>query len=92
MLLGVGLQMERARPEVEPVNFLPRIDIPVLMLNGKYDHFYPHGTAQKPFYQLLGTPPAHKRHVVFEGGHLVPRSLYVGEMLDWLDKYIGPVR
>jgi pimeloyl-ACP methyl ester carboxylesterase len=91
-LLGVGLQMEPARPEAEPVNFLPRITVPVLMLNGKHDHFYPSESSQKPFYQLLGTPAAHKRYVLNEGGHLVPRTMYVTEVLNWLDKYLGPVR
>lgn len=49
MLYVAGLTMERGRPEVEPINYLPRIRSPVLMLNGKYDCFFPSETAQKPF-------------------------------------------
>ncbi len=87
-----GLEMERPRPEVDPFNFLPRITVPVLMLNAKYDHFFPTETAQKPFLDHLGTPAAEKRRVVYEGGHILPRADIIRESLDWLDKYLGPVR
>ena len=92
MLYVAGLTMERARPEVEPINYLPRIKSPVLMLNGKYDFFFPSETAQKPFYQFLGTPAADKRWTLYEGGHDVPRTELIKESLAWLDKYLGPVK
>jgi dienelactone hydrolase len=41
MLYVAGLTMERGRPEVDPFNYLPRTKSPVLMLNGKYDYFFP---------------------------------------------------
>lgn len=50
-------------------------------------------TAQKPLFKLLGTRPDRKRHVVFHSGHFVinsQRSQVVKEVLDWLDKYLGP--
>ena len=84
--------MQRARPEVEPVNFLPRITAPVLMLNGKYDDDVPVGSSQEPMYRLLGTPEARKRHQMYETGHSVPRTQLITETLNWLDKYLGPVR
>jgi hypothetical protein len=34
-----------------------------------------------------------KKHVIYEGGHgAFPRPAAVRESLDWLDKYLGPVR
>ena len=87
-----GLHMERGRPEVDPVNYLPRIKSPVLMLNGKYDFFFPSETAQKPFFQFLGTPAPDKKWILYEGGHDVPRTDLIKESLAWLDKYLGPVR
>jgi dienelactone hydrolase len=92
MLYVAGLTMERGRPEVEPINFLPRITSPVLMLNGKYDFFFPSETAQRPFFENLGTPAADKRWSLHEGGHDVPRTVLIRESLAWLDKYLGPVR
>ena len=78
-------------PEVDEFNFVPRIKIPILMLNGKYDHWFPYETSQKPFYELLGTPDEHKKHYVYETWHMVPRDQMIKETLAWLDKYLGPV-
>jgi dienelactone hydrolase len=86
-LYVAGLDFERARPEVEPINFLPRIKIPTLMINGRYDFFFPLETSQIPMFRLLGTPPGQKRHVVEEGSHFVPRTRLIQEILTWLDKY-----
>jgi dienelactone hydrolase len=92
ILYVAGLEMERAKPEADPINFLPRITIPVIMLNGKHDYFFPVETSQEPMFRMLGTPPEHKKWVVYEGGHFVPRTQLIKESLDWLDKYLGPVR
>jgi formylglycine-generating enzyme required for sulfatase activity len=92
MLYVAGLSMERARPEVDPLNYLPRVKSPVLMLNGKYDFFFPSETAQKPFFEFLGTPAADKKWILYEGGHDVPRTDLIKESLAWLDKYFGQVR
>ena len=43
--------------------------------------------------EIIGTPAAHKKHVVLEGGHVAQdiRGMF-REVLDWLDRYLGPVR
>jgi len=87
-----GLSMLPSRPEEDPVNFLPHIHIPVLMLSGKYDSGFPLESSQKPFFRLLGTPPELKRHVLEEGGHFLPRPAMMRESLAWLDQYLGPVQ
>ncbi len=92
VLYVAGLTMERGRPETDPINFLPHIHIPVIMLNGKYDFFFPTETAQKPFFERLGTAAADKKWVVYEGGHDVPRPRLIAEALAWLDQYLGPVK
>ena len=78
-------------PEIQPANFSPRVKVPVLMVNGRDDFQAPLG-AQQRMYELLGTPLEHKRHVPLEGGHVPSdwRGL-IKEVLDWLDKYFGPV-
>jgi eukaryotic-like serine/threonine-protein kinase len=86
-----GLKMAPMRPEVDPLNFLPRVRAAVLMLNGKYDHLFPIETSQAPFYDLLGTPPDRKKWVVDEGGHFVSRTLLISASLAWLDRFLGPV-
>jgi eukaryotic-like serine/threonine-protein kinase len=91
VLYVAGLGADPNRPEVDPVNFLPRIHVPVLMLSGKYDSVFPYEVSQKPFFELLGTPVADKKRIVYEGGHFLPRPQMVSETLAWLDHYLGAV-
>ncbi len=79
-------------PEVDPFNFVSRVKIPVIMLNGRYDHYFPVETAQKPMFMLLGTPNKDKKWIVYDGGHFVPRDQLIKETLAWLDRYLGPVK
>lgn len=87
-----GFCYEKALPEVDQINFITRVKIPVLMLNGKYDHYFPVDSSQKPFFKLLGTRPEDKRQIIYEAGHFVPRDQHIKETLDWLDRYLGPVK
>jgi dienelactone hydrolase len=92
VLYVAGLRFPGSMPEVDPLNFVPRVRIPVIMLNGRYDHYFPVETAQRPMFVLLGTPDADKKWVVYEGGHFVPRDQLVRETLAWLDRYLGTVK
>lgn len=91
VLVVAGLLYQRSLPEVDQIHFLPRLETPVLMLNGKYDFIFSYETSQLPFYELLGTQKEHKKMFVYEGGHSVPRTELVKETLVWLDRYLGPV-
>jgi hypothetical protein len=64
---------------------------PTLMLNGRYDFFFPVEETQEPFYRLLGSPKDQKKHLLYETGHNIPRNELIKESLDWLDLYLGPV-
>ena len=86
-----GLSMMTVRPEEDPVNFLSRIHIPVLMLSGRYDSVFPVELAQKPFFRLLGSPAGKKKQIMAEGGHFLPRTIMVAEALKWLDETLGSV-
>jgi dienelactone hydrolase len=87
-----GMGMNKTLPEVDQINFLPRINQPVLMLNGKYDSFFPVETSQKPMFDLLGTPAKDKNLIIYDTGHLVPKTELIKETLAWYDKYLGPVK
>ncbi len=86
-----GISASAIRPEEDPVNFLPRIHIPVLMLSGRYDSVFPYESSQMPFLKLLGSPAGTKKQVLFEGGHFLPRNLWVAESTRWLDDQFGAV-
>jgi eukaryotic-like serine/threonine-protein kinase len=93
ILSSGGLLLERSLPEVDAFNFVTHVKIPVLMLNGRYDAFYPVESSQLPLFRLLRTPDRDKKHVLYDGIHaLLPHAEEVRESLDWLDKYLGPVR
>lgn len=87
-----GFWNARFLPEVDPFNVAPHVKVPVLMLNGEHDIVFPLETAQKPLFDLLGTAPPDKRHYLSPAAHNVPRNEVIKETLDWLDRYLGPVR
>ncbi len=92
VLYVAGLKSYKHLPEVDPFTFVPRVKIPVLMLNGKYDASFPYETSQRPMFELLGTPEKHKRQITYESGHFVPRNQLIKEVLNWLDRYLGQVQ
>jgi serine/threonine protein kinase/formylglycine-generating enzyme required for sulfatase activity/cephalosporin-C deacetylase-like acetyl esterase len=92
ILITPGFWLEQQLPEVDQINFAPHVKAPVLMLNGRFDFIWPPRLSQEPMFHLLGTPAEHKRRVVYDTGHIVPRTEMIKESLNWLDKYLGPVR
>jgi dienelactone hydrolase len=91
VLIVAGLSQSTPMPEVDGINFVTRAHVPTLILNGRYDHYFPLETSQKPMFDLFGVPDEDKRLVIYEIGHMAPRVMIIGETLDWLDKYLGAV-
>ena len=95
VLLDVGFAQSSEVPEaLDVLNYLPRVTLPTLMVNGNSDFIYPVESSQEPFFESLGTPRDQKRHVVLVGGHFIIgqlRSQVVKTVLDWLDARLGPV-
>lgn len=91
VLLAAGLATRPALPEAKMENFLPRVKVPILLMAGKYDFTFPQ-TAQRAYFELLGTPPENKKYIEYEGGH-IPNQFNdaVKEMLAWTDRWMGPV-
>ena len=89
VLWSGGFPMTPRLPEVEALNFAPRVKTPVLMLNGRQDFAFPVESSQKPMFRWLGTPDADKHHGIYEGGHVFPFARIIKDTLDWLDKYLG---
>jgi predicted esterase len=92
VLISGGLHALPLPPENLQASFAPRVRIPVLMINGRYDAIFDLETQAKPLFALFGAPPKDKRLVVADGGHWgFPLSLILRETTDWLDRYLGPV-
>ena len=77
--------------ETDAWNFAPRVHVPALMLNGHSDFMVPFEPAQRLLFEALGTKDKVLKR--YDGGHanLVTRPDLIGEILSWLDKYLGPV-
>ena len=91
VLMSGGFETWNLPPEIEPMNYTPHVTVPVLMVNGREDFDLPYATAQLPMFKMLGS--AEKKHAVFEGGHIPAKPQEpIKEMLDWFDRYLGPVR
>ena len=91
ILLGGGVIDVPEAPEIEPINFAPRVRMPTLMVTGRQDFSRPVETLQRPLFNLLGPPPDQKRLALIDGGHLPRLQDVIREILDWLDRYLGPV-
>ncbi len=80
-------------PGNDQADFAPRLKMPVLMVNGRYDYAFSLDRAQNPLFAMLGTPAADKRHLVLDTPHDVTeqRPQLVKAVLDWLDLYLGRV-
>ena len=91
IVIVAGLNFQTALPEVDEINYIGRVTAPMLMLNGKYDFFFPYETSQLPYFELLGTPDDEKKLVVHETSHSFPNTDRARESLAWLDRHLGPV-
>ena len=94
ILIAGGFGNGQYPPATDPFNFAPRVKVPVLMINGEHDFIFPVETSLKPMFEFLGTPEEDKAHILYPGGHglmtIFSRQVK-GDVLDWLDRYLGPV-
>lgn len=91
IMLRGGFRKTKSFPEVDELNYVTRVKIPTLMLNGRYDISFPYESSSKLMFDLLGTPDEDKKQVLCDTDHFIPTSVMVKEVLDWLDTYFGPV-
>jgi pimeloyl-ACP methyl ester carboxylesterase len=94
ILFDGGLPFTPRDAEADELNFAPRVRVPILMMNGRYDQFWPVQLAQEPLFRLLGSPDKDKKYVLVDSGHgvLLQRGEVARQVLDWLDRYFGAAR
>jgi predicted esterase len=80
------------QPQADAFNYVTRIKVPTLMLNGIYDPNLTLRECVEPMYRLLGTPDKDKKLKLYESDHFIHKSELVKETLAWYDKYLGPVQ
>ena len=78
---------------LDNANYLPRVHMPVLMINGRFDHLYQFESSQKPMLELLGGPAGQKKQILYDVAHVgFPPNLVARDIDDWFDLYLGPTR
>ena len=94
LFLDGGYFLDKPVTGGDQADFAPRLKVPLLMVNGRYDFSFSLERAQSPLFAMLGTPAADKKHVVLDTPHDVraKRPEMIGAVLPWLDRYLGPVR
>ncbi len=90
-MTGASIEPDAARriPEANPINFVSRMRAPKLIMHGRYDEVDALRTEAEPLFNLFGGP---KQLVLFEGGHIPDREIFVPTFIQWLDKTLGPVK
>ncbi len=79
--------------EYNQINFAPRIKIPILLQNGKYDPQFPVESNQKAYLKLFGTAEEHKHYKPYETGHSIwSKNEWLKDERDFLDQYLGPAK
>jgi dienelactone hydrolase len=86
----IGIGYGGVRPEVNQINYVTRVKMPILMMNGRYDSQFALEKTMALF-KLLGTPAEHKQLKIYDTDHIPPRNEFIKETLAWLDRYLGPV-
>jgi dienelactone hydrolase len=84
VLIGGGYSERPLMPEVEPFNYAPHVNIPVLMINGRHDVWWPLESSQMPFYEDLGTPD--KEIKLYDSGHATPADETAEFADQWLQR------
>jgi eukaryotic-like serine/threonine-protein kinase len=93
VFLDGGYFLDPPPPGGDQADFAPRMKMPLLMVNGRYDYVFSVNLSQDPMFAMVGTPPADKQHILLETSHDVTeqRPQLVKAVLDWLDHYLGQV-
>ncbi len=74
--------------------YAQKVKVPVLMVNGKEDVLLPLRACQIPMYDFMKKTNEYTEHKLYPGGHGAFGLFYDqirGDVLDWLDRYLGPV-
>ncbi|HEY6843088.1 MAG TPA: SUMF1/EgtB/PvdO family nonheme iron enzyme, partial [Thermoanaerobaculia bacterium] len=90
MFQGTGVTQRdmQSAPAANRVNFVPHINGPKFLLDGRYDEDTPLEAETMPMFHLLREP---KRLQIYDGPHIPPTEIQVPAVTKWFDETLGPV-
>src|SRR5690606_8310290 len=94
VFISGGLRAEPpTHPMRDPLNYLPRITSPELMIKGRYDIVFGYDSSGKHRNDVLGKAETDKKQVPYEVGHYAyPPNSLAKDVGGWLDTHLGPSR
>ena len=87
-----GSTLDRLPPEMDVLNFAPRMKIPVLSSTAGTISSSPKKHRRSCFLRRSALRRMTSAESCTDTGHNLPRNEMITETLDWLDKYLGPVK
>jgi formylglycine-generating enzyme required for sulfatase activity/dienelactone hydrolase len=93
ILVVGGLPPWKLAPAADPINFAPHVKAPVLIISEDLDFMFSTETSARPLLEFLGN--ADNKLKPYPGGHgdlsMHFSQQIKADILDWLDRYQGPV-
>jgi dienelactone hydrolase len=86
---GIGGRAAQMHKGARPIDFVPLIQGPKLLVHGLYDEWSPLRTSAQPLYDLL-TGPKHIK--TYDGAHWPDAEDLITPVSEFLDETFGPVR
>jgi DNA-binding winged helix-turn-helix (wHTH) protein len=87
-----SLDNARFDVDVNPNAYWPRVVLPTLVLNGRYDIATHISESRSNLFEAIGTPVEHKRFVLYDSSHWpLPKHRVASDSIAWLDEYAGYV-
>ena len=86
-----GLVMNESLPEADQINFLPPSPNRCLCSTANTTCIFRWKLLKNLCSIFWAHPKKTKKMILYESGHIVPRTEFIKETLAWYDKYLGPV-
>lgn len=89
---GIQLFYDNVHPMVDIVNYAPRITVPVLMINGRFDHSFPTKAASAGCSNCSAHQRGTKSTSLRQPAHQLSAQSAARDVSNWFDQYVGKVR
>ena len=77
---------------VNPNTYWPKVDLPILLLNGRYDISTHLIESRDLLLRSIGTSETDKRGIIYDSSHWpLPPHRVERDASEWLDRYLAPV-
>ena len=88
-----NIDADRFPDVVNPNTYWPVVELPILVLNGRYDIATHQNESRDMLIRTIGTSVESKRSVLYDSSHWpLPPHRVERDVIEWLDRHLGPAR